>query len=101
VLGAAQGLHARRRRPGSFEAGRRFVVGDDRHAALHQRRGEGQAAHARTDDRDVDDRRTVVLERRRPARRGQLQEGELVGEARLERREAARHGRCRGAVIAR
>jgi hypothetical protein len=101
VLGAAQGLHARRRRPGAFEAGRCFVVGDDRDAALDQRRGEGQSGHAGADDRDVGNGRAVVLERRRPARRRQLQEGELVGEARLEGREAARHGRRRGAVIAR
>ena len=41
----------------------------------------------------------LAFQRRRPARRRQLQELELVDEPCLERREAARHARPGGAVV--
>src|SRR4029450_9242752 len=63
-------------------------------ATLDQRRGQGQTGHAGADDGDVDDVLALVLAHRRPARGGKLQAGELVGEAGLERRQAARLGHC-------
>jgi hypothetical protein len=90
LLRAAQGFHARRRGPWAFQAGRRFVVGDDRDAALNQRRGQRQAGHAGADDGDVDHVLPLALAPRRPARGGKLQAGELVREAGFERRQAGR-----------
>jgi hypothetical protein len=101
LLRTAQRFHPRGRRPWAFEAGRRFVQRDDRHAAMNERRGAGQAGHPGADDRDVEHRLAGVLAHRGPARRGQLQERELVGEARLEGCVVRQSSRCCGHPVIR